>query len=143
MPTWTTGAPDAAAASAWACSEAFGEAVTALLVDGPSARGGDELVGARTGGQVAGEGEVAALDTDRPDAGLERVEQRRRRQVGGQLRPDDGAETGLGLTGHGRLGDDQHDRLRHERTRAKSRAVRRVPITEPDTLDFVPSARGW
>ena len=29
------------------------------------------------------------------------------------------------------------------RTRQKSRAVRRVPLTEPDTFDLVPAARGW
>ena len=34
-------------------------------------------------------------------------------------------------------------RARHDSTRAKSRAVRSVPRTEPDTFERVPSARGW
>ena len=123
--------------------EALGEVGTALAVDGPSERGCGELAGASTGGQITGQSEVTPLGPDRLDADLQGVEQRRRGQVGRLLGPDDRTQPGLGLSGHRRLGDHQHDRRSHERTRAKSRAARRVPMTEPETLDFVPSARGW
>ena len=49
----------------------------------------------------------------------------------------------LTMSGHRRLGDHQHVYVVHDSTRQKSRAVRTVPRTDPETLDRVPSARGW
>ena len=75
-------------------------------------------------------------------ADRERVHQGGEGQLGGRGRPHGRAEPGLHLAGHGRLGHHEHDGG-HESTRAKSRAARTVPRTEPDTFERVPSARGW
>ena len=82
-------------------------------------------------GEVAGEAQVALGSGER--AGLEGVEQRGGGQLGGRCVTDEGAQPGLHEAGDRRLGHDQ-DLHRStcasglvRSTRAKSRAVRRVP----------------
>ena len=57
--------------------------------------------------------------------------------------PDIGGESCLHQAGHRRLGDQQERRCRHASTRQKSYAARRLPRTEPETLERVPAVRGW
>ncbi len=64
-------------------------------------------------------------------------------ELGRDLVADMRSEPGLDLAGHRRLGDDEGVRIVHASTRQKSRAVRAVPTTEPDTFDRVPRARAW
>ena len=120
----------------------LGEPVPALRMHGPAGGGLEELAGALGAGEVPVEGEVAPIDAVRRGAGPHRVEQGRGCEVRRTCHPHLGAESGLHRAGDGRLGDDQGHRRPHESTRAKSRAARSVPRTEPDTLDFVPAARG-
>ena len=121
----------------------LGQPVAALREDGPAGERGGQPVGVHGRGQVAVEGEAAVGHADRGRAGPQRVEQRGGGELGRDVHADLGAEPGLREAGDGRLGDDQDPARRHDSTRAKSRAVRSVPLTEPDTLERVPSARGW
>ena len=64
------------------------------------------------------------------------------REIGCTLHAHVAAETGLDPPDDRGLGHDEHDGRPHDSTRAKSRAARIVPSTEPETFDFVPAARG-
>ncbi len=123
--------------------ESLGEPVAALGMHGPARQPFADLATPEGAGQVTGQGEVAPSRPERRLAGIDRVQQGRRREVGGRVGADGGGEAGLGLAGHGSLGHDESDRPVHVSTLAKSRAARREPRTEPDTLERVPSARGW
>ena len=92
--------------------------------------------------EVATEGQVAAVQADGVLAGVERVEQRGRRQLGGPDRSFGRREARLDLSGNGDLRHHQQDGRAHRSTRAKSRAARADPRTLPETFDRVPVARG-
>ena len=126
--------------------EPLGQSVSPLGEDSPAVERGGQPVGVRRLREIALEREAAAFHADRCRAGAQRVEQRGGGELGRDVHADLGTETGLGEAGYGRLGDDEEPctpRGTHRRTRAKSRAVRSVPVTEPETLERVPSARGW
>ena len=112
------------AASAWA-GEPLGKAGAALLDHrtrpGPWCRGGR----AQT--------PVGEL---RRSHHVERVEERSRGEVGGCLGRTPVGRCGSWPARDRRLGDQES---LHRATRAKSRIVRSVPRTEPDTFDFVPA----
>ena len=138
MPTWTTGPRH----SPVRVGEPGGEVRALLRVHRPAVERGADLGSSHRLVEVAGE-----RDVPRPPgrgSGGERVEQRGGGQLGGPLHADVGTQPRLDQTRLGRLGDDEDRRVahRHDSTRAKSRAVRSVPITDPETFDRVPSARG-
>ncbi len=120
--------------------EPLGEAGTALRVHGPAGQRLEQGRPLHGGTQVTGQRDVAVLE-DLP-AHREGVQDAGRGQVRRGLVADVGAEPGLDLAGDRGLGHHQHGGP-HDRTLAKSRAARTVPRTEPDTLERVPSARGW
>ena len=117
------------------------EVEAALAGDPPPVERPLDLLAAHGVAQVAVEREQTAVGTERLGAGEQGVEQGRRGQVGSDPHSDVGTEPSLDAAGHGRLG--HHQRPGHESTRAKSRAARAVPRTEPETLERVPVARGW
>ena len=126
------------------------EAVADLGGGAPAGQRGEDLVSAHGLGKVPGEAEVAALGTDGGGGGVDRVEQAGGGDLGRGLVADVGAQAGLDASRDGRLGHDEDPgrhvrvvRRRHDSTFQKSRAVRRVPLTEPETFERVPSARGW
>ena len=143
MPTWTTGAPEAAAASSVGVDQPVREVGAALGVHGPVGGRVEQLVGAPASARspsrarwqratpyaathtasvsssaAAASSAARSIPTTRPSRVL--------------TLPATGAFATTSITG----------RL-HDSTRAKSRAARSVPTTEPDTLERVPSARGW
>ena len=142
MPTWTTGAPEKAAASRCALTSRSAKSSPRWGWTVQSAVASSSSSARCAVGQDAVEGEVTAVDAVRRRARGHGVQQCRGGEVGRALHPDLTSEPGLDPAEDGRLGDDESDRRPHESTRAKSRAARMVPSTEPETLDLVPAARG-
>ena len=125
--------------------EPVGEAGATLLVHRPAGQPPHQVLGAGGLREVAGQRHVPQPRVrEHLLADVEGVEDARRGQLGGRVVTDVPAEPGLGLAGDGCLGHHQHGGRRppHDSTRAKSRAARTVPRTEPETLERVPSARG-
>ena len=122
--------------------EPLGEGAATLGGDRPAADGVGQLRPACCVGEVAGQRQVSPRAGRRLHGG-DRVEQRRGGEVRGDVVAGVHGEPGLGPAGDGRLGHHQDGEAAHDSTRQKSRAVRTVPVTEPETLERVPSARGW
>ena len=126
---------------------------SALLVHRPRRQPVPDL-GALLGcGEITGQRDVPLARAEGHLEGVEGVQQGGGSEPGGHLEPHVGAQTGLDLPRHGSLGHheparrrpvgpEQRLRGRHRITRAKSRAARSEPVTDPDTFDLVPSARG-
>ena len=147
MQICTTGPCSSAARSRWERASRSAKPSPRCEKTRPAVERGGQLVGVHRLREIALEREPAAVDADRCGAGAQRVEQRGGGELGRDVHADLGTEARLGEAGHGRLGDHQDPgalaQAGHRSTRAKSRAVRSVPFTEPETLERVPSARGW
>jgi hypothetical protein len=122
--------------------EPLGEAGPALVEHGPSVQGAPDLAGPDPLPQVAGDGGDAAVGPDRIRAGAQRVQQAGGGELGGRAVSHLAGQPRLRLSGDRGLGHHQHPGG-HASTFQKSRAVRAVPRTDPETLERVPAARGW
>lgn len=120
--------------------EPVGEAFATLRQHRESIQARTDLVSARSGIEVAGQRDGARRGRC-PCHHIQRVQQRRRGDLGGFLIAQGGGKSSFRKPGHRGLGDDQQAHLRHEIARQKSHAAIALPRTEPLTFD-VPPVRG-
>ncbi len=139
MPTWTTGPGPA---SAWAAASRSSNPSPRWATTVQPCRAAAISSARDAVGQVAGERQHPAGGAG-PGGRLEGVQQRGGRDLGGAAVADGRTEAGLGLPGDRCLRDHEHGEGHRDSTFAKSRAVRSVPDTEPETFERVPAARGW
>ena len=139
IPIWTT-TPDPAIAVG--VHEPLGEAVALLGDDLAVGRGRVRAAPCGELGQVAGQGETVRAPVPRQATSVSISAAAARSAA--RSWPTTAPSRVLACPGTGALAITSTVKRAHDAsTREKSRVVRRVPRTEPDTLERVPAARGW